>query len=326
MWRVVPIALAGLGWACVPSAATEPSGDDDGTSATSVSTTAAGPTSSSTGSTGDPSGAATSEGTTSGSDPTTAETETTGFDTEAGSTDASASTGDDPDPLSIHDDEFDDPDTLADWTFRHEHEGTAPDHSSLDVGETRAGHLTVRPIAGGWFDDTAGFFMWREVTGDFLVEVEISAGALSNPAIPPTRPFNSAGLLVRDPDSTPGSENWVTHNVGYQEDGVATEGKSTVASLSTLELFDGSMAGVLRICRIGSTVVLTRELDGEAEFTQTHVFSRGDFPDTLQVGLAVNGWNSTSDEPNLMVTPDIEARFEYVRFRSIADQTDCLAD
>ena len=224
-------------------------------------------------------------------------------------------------------DEFDDPATLERWTRRHEAEGGAVPYATLDIGQTHAGRLTIVPTAGGWFNDFDGPFLYKPVEGDFVVEVQVWAQSLSSPGQAPMNLYNSGGLMVRDPDHGDGNENWIIHNVGRQsmEVGVATEGKTTTDSSSVLELIPGTWSGRLRICRLGSAFILTRMLDDENTFTQTHRYERADMPQMVQLGLMANGWNSNGSMPDFDVEPDVEASFEYIRLWRPDSEADCTA-
>ena len=223
-------------------------------------------------------------------------------------------------------DEFDDPSSLAAWTLRHQAEGEEQGHEVLDINQSESDHLTFVPRAGGWFGNFRHSFLYKLVRGDFMIEVWVAAGRTSDPAAAPTEPYNSAGILVRDPSSRSGNENWVMHNVGWQNDRLGTEGKTTVSSMSNLTISAGARSGRLRVCRVGGEVVLTRRLDDEGEFRETHRFTRGDFADELQVGLVINGWNSLGGSPDLGRTPDLRAVFDYARFSEVSSVDDCLAD
>lgn len=220
-------------------------------------------------------------------------------------------------------DEFEDAASLSAWTILSEYEGLDLSHEALDIDQSSPGKLTVIPLTGGWFESFMGPFLFKEVTGDFMVETLVIAGSRSNIDAPPTSFYNSAGLLVRDPASPP-VQNWVTHNVGMQSDiGVATENKSTVDSTSHLRLFPGLHQGRLRICRVGSVLIMARRLDDESEFIETTRYDLG-FPETVQVGLIANGWNSLWREPDFQQTPDLVAEFEYIRFYEILEESECL--
>ena len=235
---------------------------------------------------------------------------------------AGASTGDDSDvPVDELSDEFNDPSTLARWTVREEAEGDPPATERVAIAD---GRLQLIPTAGGWFGDWVGALLFKTVSGDFIVETHVTASSRTNPDAAPGLPFNSGGLLVRDPASVPGDQSWIAHNVGYQSASVATEGKTTVSSQSMLFLVDGIHHGRLRVCRIGDMFVLARQLDDESAWTETHRFERPDLPAQLQVGMMANGWNSTGADPDLGLTPDVDVSFDYVRFHLAADEGDCL--
>lgn len=224
-------------------------------------------------------------------------------------------------------DEFDDPSTLARWRQWHQVQGEDPRHELLDLAERNPGMLTIRPRAGGWYGHHQGPLLYTMVSGDFRVETWVSAAKVGDPQAPPDEQFNSAGLMARDPEHGPGHDDWVMMNTGRQLGTlVGSEGKTTVGSQSTLELVDGPFRGRLRICRVGSAFVLVRLLEGETEWRVMNRYDRPDLPTDLQVGLVVNGWNSSGEEPDLGRTPDLEATFDYVRFALPQSEADCVAD
>lgn len=232
------------------------------------------------------------------------------------------STGDGPDaPVDELSDEFDDPSTLARWSVREEVEGGTPATERIAIVD---GVLEMVPSAGGWFGDWVGAMLFKTIEGDFMMETHVTAASRSDPTAAPLLPFNSGGLIARDPASAPGQQSWITHNVGYQSSSVATEGKTTIDSQSILYLVDGIHHGRLRMCRFGDSFVLARWLDDESAWMQTQRFERPDLPDVLQVGMMANGWNSTGSQPDTRRTPDVHVSFDYVRFSRPADEDDCL--
>lgn len=237
--------------------------------------------------------------------------------------------------LAALSDEFDDPSSLSAWQLLHELEDREAPYRELDIGDTNPGALTVLPTTSGWYNDYDGFFLFKEVTGDFMVEAEVRAEHVDDPETGPTLPYNSAGLEIRDPQSGPQDERWITHNVGFQASFIGTEGKTTESSRSELRLVRGLHHGRLRICRVGDVFVLTRRLADEDAWTQPSYYpdrneparyERPDLPDTLQVGLMANGWNSTGGQPDESIEPDVRGVFEYIRFSSIESEADCLAE
>ena len=107
---------------------------------------------------------------------------------------------------------------------------------------------------------------------------------------------------------------------------VGSEGKTTVGSQSTLELVEGPFRGRLRICRLGGVIVLARMLEGETAWRVLNRYDRGDLPESLQVGMVATGWNTGEPEPELSRVPDLEARFDYVRFAVPGGEADCVGE
>lgn len=237
---------------------------------------------------------------------------------DAGARDSGPTTN--PGPIEGLSDEFDSAASRADWNFLNE----TTLASTVDFDTSNPGTLTVVPRQGGWFEDDQGPFVYKMVTGDFVVQTHVNARNTSNRNAAPTQGFNSAGLMARDPASVQGGENWVMYNLGYQESGVAAEGKSTRDSVSWLFFEPAPHVGTLVLCRLGGTFHMWLKLDGETSWTETHRFTLGDsnrpaptMPDTLQVGVIANGFNGP---------PDITAEFDYVRFAVPNSLADCTAD
>jgi hypothetical protein len=206
-------------------------------------------------------------------------------------------------------DEFDDPATLSCWTELDVLQGDPSQYTLLDIGATAPGYLSVEPTHTlGWYMGQDAVFLFKELSGNFVVETHVTTSDRAAPAQPPSQPFNSAGLLVRDPASGPGAENWLMYNVGFQQQFVGTEGKTTVNSQSVLTLNPGANAGRLRICRVGSDVHMLKWLDDENDWTLEHSFVRDDLPATLQVGMMADGYTNP---------PDLHARFDWVRFGTV---------
>ena len=221
-------------------------------------------------------------------------------------------------PCAALNDEFDDAITLSCWTELDAAQGDPAQYSVLDIDETKPGMLTLEPNhTQGWFEDGDAPFLFKEIAGDFVVETHVTALSRNDLSSPPSQQYNSAGLLVRDGAATPGDEDWLMYNIGYQETFVGTEGKTTQDSQSILTLTPGANAGRLRICRVGSDYQMYRWLDGETSWTLEHSYSRPDLPATVQVGLIANGYQPP---------PDLHARFDYARFGTVTSQSDCTAE
>lgn len=228
------------------------------------------------------------------------------------------------DDLSALDDELDDPTTLSDWKLLHQELGLPAPYDTLDIDTTVPGKLAISPTVSAWYMEDMATFLYKEVTGDFVVEVDAAAYKKNTASSAPTEIFNSAGLLVRDPASGAGTQRWVMYNIGYQQDFLGVEGKVTQSSQSELILIptSGQHAGRLRICRVDGAVHMLRRLPGDQAWTETHTFPGTfqtptfTFPDTVQVGFIDNAYT----------VADVRAEFDYIHFRRVTTSTDCSAD
>ncbi len=235
----------------------------------------------------------------------------------------------DPLPLLPQSDEFDDPDlSAANWLIRHIVDGEPAQYDKMSFGEPSDDFVTVVPNSGGWYDDLKGPYIYQLIDGDFMVEAYVEATHVEDDSIPPTNAFNSAGLLIRDPLSVPGDEDWVLHHLGMHNPfltGAGIERKQTVDSSSEFILAAGEFRGRIRLCRIADEIYLTRKLNDEAEWILTGQYTV-DFTGEVQIGMSVTSWNSTGQLPHPTEHGDLRARWDYMRFWAITDAAQCLQD
>ncbi|MBK8251334.1 MAG: hypothetical protein IPK82_01530 [Polyangiaceae bacterium] len=245
--------------------------------------------------------------------------------TGAGGTTSSSGTGGTMDDLAALSDEFDNAATLPNWTLLHQELGLPAPYDTLDINQTEAGKLTIVPTVSAWYQDDMAAFLYKEVTGDFLVEVSAAAYQKGTENAAPTETFNSGGMLLRDPSSTLISQNWLMYNIGHQDSFLGVEGKATVNSQSQLILVPTgtSHEGTLRLCRVGNTVRMLRRLPGETGWVETHTFP-GTFtqtpattlPNTLQVGIIVNAY----------LVAQVRTEFDYIHFSRVTTLDECSAE
>jgi hypothetical protein len=234
-------------------------------------------------------------------------------------------------PLS---DEFDDPTSLAKWTNLRDAEGWLDDIKTVDVNAKHAGSLTIEPYASFWFGDFHAPFLFKKVTGDFLVTTRVFVTGAK--ADVPERGYSLAGLLARAPRPEgrkgfeEGKENWIFITAGTGDgDGEAQfETKNTVDSESRLELSPRPTGWVeLRIARVGPRITLLRRQVGST-WRVLRREERPDLPATLQVGMIaytdfdtlkwdlvfndVDGYHARAIGGGV---PDLVGRFDYVRFQ-----------
>lgn len=312
-------------------------GDDGSGPAVEETETRSSPPSSPSSSTAPEHGGTTVGGTTgSGARPGSTSRDATGSSSGSdveGSSTADASTGASTgattidDPLVELSDEFDDPAYSAEtWTFRHEAEGVDAQFQSFtfDDGQGRA---RMVPDAGGWFDAFGGPYLYQLVEGDFMMEAHVVAHRVGDPTLPPTQPYNSAGLLVRNVPVT-GEERWVLHHLGMHDPtaaGVGIERKLTIASSSELVLTANTFRGRLRICRVGDEVMLTRRLDDESSFSMSAQYTI-ELDEVVEAGFSLTAWNTLTTQPDLSVEGDVEGVWDYVRYESIDALSACLEE
>jgi hypothetical protein len=130
--------------------------------------------------------------------------------------------------------------------------------------------------------------------------------------MPPAK-GRSSGL--EDCSST---NNCLFTNVGWQGSRDAIEATTSVNSVNTVynPTYTATEAE-LRICRVGATVYTYHRTIGTTTWTLHFTFARGDFPNTLHVGIE----HDAMPQP-----PDLLATFDDVRFGNVATLADCTVD
>jgi hypothetical protein len=200
-------------------------------------------------------------------------------------------------------DDFTDPSTLACWNRLDP--GLI---AGLEIGTSPTPFLMMAPTAmqgNAWFDKIHGPFIYKNVTGDFLLLAEVYAGTAGNAGGTPTGSYNTAGLLARDPsgDATH-SENWVLLDVGHQGSELPTPMlgtmvKNTHGGSSDKYASPGGSSGKLAICRVGSEFqyfeVLYSSDNNMLTAHPSHPSDTLNMPATLQVGLTVGAYGQPFD-------------------------------
>lgn len=214
----------------------------------------------------------------------------------------------------------------------------------------------------GWFSDSKGSFLYQELTDDFMIETSVKVKQKANNNKQRAQ-FSSAGLLIRNPLSSPGKENWIMYNIGYQNSFYGREMKVTrpsngfrfdpmyfigYRSLSTLYLIPALETGFvrLRMARISDEIRFyyfadnkwqeekpTKgiEVMGNGIKYQVDQFNKQEFrptnlslPAKLQVGLITNpGMNTRKPWQKYR---DSEMLFAYYSYKEIRSFTECLKE
>ncbi|WP_400194348.1 hypothetical protein [Hymenobacter sp. B81] len=230
--------------------------------------------------------------------------------------------------------EFSDATGLSRWKQFHEAEGWPSMVARADIGRAAKGHLYLEPTTSGWYADFHGAFMYKEITGDFLVTSRLKVTGKTTEL--PATTWSLAGLMVREARPTvkpanwqPNGENWLFLTAGIAEPAgqPVFESKTTVNSRSNLKLRPAKAGWVeLGILRVRAAFVLLYRYEGEQQWQVHERFFRRDMPRTVQVGLnAYTDWYSARQYHNdplkfntTVVTngkPDLALHVDYVRFQ-----------
>jgi len=229
-------------------------------------------------------------------------------------------------------DEFTDEASITKWQRLNDVEQWGADQlETYGVGKTVPGKLVMIPYSSTWYGDFRGDLSFKSVTGDFVVTTDVDASRRGGGGAPRSS-YSLGGIMARAPRSitkatwTPGGENYVFLSLGSadQPGTFQNEVKTTVNSQSTLAITPapGGRARI-QVARIGSAFLMLRQPEGGA-WTVHRRFSRADLPETLQVGLTtytdwdtVKGMQPLAHNSTVVKTgnPDLEAAFDYVRFR-----------
>lgn len=252
-----------------------------------------------------------------------------------------ATAADDLAPLS---DEFNYGPTITNWQRLYQTEGWGNNVlQQFDINVTRPGRMFMRPYSSVWYAEHRGELAFKEVTGDFVITTGVEPTSQAGAGAPQSS-FSLAGLMVRAPRSmtnpaqwTPGGQNYVFLSLGaastpgtYQ-----FEVKTTVNSVSTLDVSSGPPRALLQIARLGSHIITLRQNPGEAWVVHRR-YARPDLPARLQAGLTVyTDWTlcdrvGFQNQNTRVLTngaplagggvvsganPDLLAAFDYVRYQ-----------
>lgn len=173
-------------------------------------------------------------------------------------------------PLS---DEFEDSATLGNWQRNYITEGwTGADKLEIwNIDTSRPGHMRLMPYTSSWFQNYTGALAYKEITGDFILTLELEANRRNGLPGRPTRDYSLGGIMIRTPRTfnnaapvpnasfatvlpwppngayttpwSPGTENYIFLSYGYADAGLwgdagagtwYNEVKTTINSVSTL--------------------------------------------------------------------------------------------
>lgn len=172
--------------------------------------------------------------------------------------------------------------------------------------EETAGRLVIVCGPTYWYADVTGPYVYQMTWGDFTATTSVRSLDRNDLSDPPDHEYNSTGLILRNPDAS-GGQNYIMTNLGMQSvaNGIGSESKTTFNSMSILYLDPDEHEGEVRIMRTGTVIRTYKRTAGDADFVLLDEFDRSDIPDTVQIGMVLNGYSAD---------PDIRGEFEYIRF------------
>ena len=139
-----------------------------------------------------------------------------------------------------------------------------------------------------WYHGDRAFMAYQQVAGDVTLTTTAHARRASDLSQPPDQEYQYGGLMLRDPASEQGEENYVFVVVGVRKpDGLLNvEYKTTKDGKSKVKFVDWASGDAeLRIDRAGSEVTVSARGLGEESWQVLTTYQRPDLPDTLQAGI-----------------------------------------
>jgi hypothetical protein len=171
---------------------------------------------------------------------------------------------------------------------------------------------------GSWMDEVAPF-LYKNVTGNFVVATHVAAGSQNNANVPPGSDYNMAGLFVRADVPLPavGQEDWIKWEIGRRDPNIpplvgllAARAIDSVSMHVTPHPQYMQHVGALGVCRLDDSIGLYWRV-GAGDWIPTHQLTPmsmpgiADLPDTVQVGLIAGAFYAQDD---------LRAQFDYIRF------------
>ncbi|MFP6597973.1 MAG: hypothetical protein VCC01_11000 [Candidatus Hydrogenedentota bacterium] len=175
--------------------------------------------------------------------------------------------------LAVYNDEFDNSDTLSNWSHINVTESWNADQLEiLSIDTTTPGRMTVMPYTCTWYEDYRGPLIYKNITGDVVVTTSMQVTGRDGSSIPQSQ-YSLSGLMFRTPRViTPGTwisggENYVFFSIGHGDNRGSSyqfERKTTTNGTSNLILSPSlGNSALLQIARLGNYIILLRRESGQ---------------------------------------------------------------
>ncbi|WOO39333.1 Ig-like domain-containing protein [Rubellicoccus peritrichatus] len=104
------------------------------------------------------------------------------------------------DDIALLSDEFDDPTTISNWQRNYQVEGWGVDKlETWDIDTSRSGYMRAMPYSSSWFRDWTGALAFKEITGDFVVTMQMEVSRRNGLPGRPSSDFSLGGIMIRTP-------------------------------------------------------------------------------------------------------------------------------
>ena len=160
-----------------------------------------------------------------------------------------------------------------------------------------------------WYHEDSAFLAYQEVEGDVTLTATVHARRASDPSQPPDQQYQFGGLMLRDPASAQGDENYVFVVVGIREHKGAArlnvEYKTTQAGDSQVKFVDWTSGDAeLRVDRAGGDITVSAREIGAESWQVLKTYQRPDLPETLQAGVIAYAFSNDKGIYDLQVAVD----------------------
>lgn len=224
--------------------------------------------------------------------------------------------------IQLNNDEFDNPASLVNWININEVEGwSITQLENYNIGDTIDGNLFMMPLSVSWYEEYRGPLLFKEMAGDFVVTISVTASARDGINLPATD-FSLAGIMIRTPmdypnhnpaiDWSPNEQNYIFMSIGRaNQNRYSFEIKNTCDSRSCLNIVNADTnSALIRMIRRGDEIVVMSKFGDDSWTIQNRYNRTGPmdgtngscgsdcdvpFPDTVQIGfVAYTDWPKVS--------------------------------
>jgi hypothetical protein len=232
----------------------------------------------------------------------------------------------DADPSCMFSDDFAGASLSSCWTVMNG--GANP---IIQITQT-GGALHLQAISGAdrrWYNGGTGSLVYQTVTAwNFKITTTVHPRKRTDSDAAPTIDLHVGGLLVRDPSSQGGTtENYVMLMAGSNElsqPGIEVKSTTDGHSVWAEPTWASPLVAELRMCRLHDEIYLYKRVPAGTwmlanELDQAAPVTRGDLPETLQVGMSLNFGGAPTD---------LDVAFDAIAMSTTppASIADCTAD